>query len=76
MQHKYGACVASRFSGAEDVLNQLTNSSKKHLLVFEDGDIGGGRDCGPTSFHGFLGIENQVVAAISEWMFKAVGEKN
>jgi hypothetical protein len=29
VQHKYGACVASRFSGAEDVLNQLTNSSKK-----------------------------------------------
>jgi len=76
VHHKYDACVASPFSGAEDVLNQLTNSSKKHLLVFEDGDIGGGRDCGPTSFHGFLGIENQVVAAISEWMFKAVGEKN
>ena len=76
VQHKYDACFVSPFSGAEDVLNQLTNSSKKHLLVFEDGDIGDGRDCGPTTFHGFLGIENQVVAAISEWMFKAVGEKS
>jgi hypothetical protein len=76
VQHKYGACVASPFSGAEDVLNQLTNSSKKHLLVFEDGDIGDDRDCGPTTFHGFLGIEKQVVATISDWMFKAIREKN
>ena len=76
VHHKYDACFVSPFFGAKDVFNQLTNSSKKHLLVFEDGDIGDDRDCGPTTFHGFLGIEKQVVATISDWMFKAIREKN
>jgi hypothetical protein len=76
VHHRHDACHVSPSSGAENIFKQLTNSSKKHLLLFEDGDIGSGRDCGATTFHGFLGIEKQVVATIFDWMFKAIREKN
>lgn len=76
VHHKYDLCHVSPISGAEAVFEHLTNPSKKHLLLFEKGDIGYDRDCGPTTFHGFLGIEKQVVAAIAEWMFKAARMKN
>ena len=75
VHHKYDPCRVSPSSGAENVFEQLMHSSKKHLLLFEKGDIGNGRDCGSNSHHGFLGIEKKVVFAMTEWMFKAVGKK-
>ena len=75
VHHKNDLCHVSPSSGAQDVFESLTHSSKKHILLFEKGEIGEGRACGATTFHGFLGIEKQVVGAMTEWMFKAVGEK-
>jgi len=44
--------------------------------LFESDDPGFGRDCGPTTPHGFLGIEKRVVFAMTEWMLNAVGNTN
>ena len=76
VHHKHDRCHVTPFSGARDVFEQLTNSSKKYLLSFENGTNGSGRDCGPISYHGFLGIEKKVVSAMTEWMLKAIGKKN
>jgi hypothetical protein len=76
VHHRHDACHVSPSSGAEDIFKQLTDSSQQHLLLFENGDTGSGRDCGATTFHGFLGIEKKVVSTISDWMFKAIKEKN
>ena len=72
VHHENDQCVASPPSGAEELIGSLTHSPKKHVLLFKKGESGYGRDCGPTSPHGFLGIENQVVGAMTDWMFKAV----
>ena len=75
VHHKNDQCHVSPSSGAQDVFESLTHSSKKHILLFEKGEIGEGSDCGARTFHGFLGIEKQVVGAMTEWMFEAAREK-
>ena len=75
VHNKSDLCHVSPSYGAEVVFKQLTQSLKKNLLLFEHGDVSYGRDCGPTTPHGFLGIEKKVIFAMTEWMFKAVGKK-
>ena len=75
VHNKSDLCHVSPSYGAEVVFKQLTQSSKKHLLLFEHDDVSYGRDCGPTTPHGFLGIEKKVVFAMTEWMLNAVGNK-
>jgi len=72
VHHKYDQCFVSPFSGAKKVFEGLSSSSNRHLLSFDNGEIGSGRECGPTTFHGFLGIENQVIGDISEWIIQAI----
>lgn len=76
VHHKHDPRRVSPFSGAENVFAQLTHSSEKHLLAFEQGYVGNARDCGSGSHHGFIGIEKKVVFAMTEWMLKAVRKKN
>ena len=72
VHHENDLCWGSPVYGAEELVRYLTHSPKKHVLLFKGGESGSGRDCGPISPHGFLGIENQVVEAMTDWMFKAL----
>ena len=60
MHHEDDECSASPARYATEIMYALNNSSKKKILWFREGDAGDGRHCGPTSPHGFLGIEDNV----------------
>jgi len=68
-------CHVSPSYGAGVVFKQLTQSSKKHLFLYENGDVSYGRDCGPTTPHGFLGIEKKAILDMTALMFKVLGKK-
>lgn len=72
VHHEDDGCSASPARYATEIMYALNNSSKKKILWFREGDAGDGRHCGPTSPHGFLGIEDKVIGTMSDWMFKAI----
>ena len=72
VHHENDQCGSSPADGAKELMSALANSPKRQMLLYEKGESGNSEDCGPTSPHGFLGIENQVVSAITDWMFNAV----
>lgn len=74
VHHENDVCIASPPSGTNAIFNALTNAPKKHVLLFNEGNYGYGRDCGATTPHGFLGIEREVVSAITTWMLKATDD--
>ena len=54
-------------TGARDIKAALTGSKAAELMEFTGGS-GSGKECGATSHHGFLEIEQKVVDAISLWI--------
>lgn len=60
-------CRHSPVSGAAPALVTLTNASAKELLLVSGGDSRGD-PCGALSHHGYLGIENQVMAPVVAWI--------
>jgi hypothetical protein len=49
-------------------LHTLTAAPVAEELAFEGGGPPHGDPCGPTHFHGYIGIEERVVARIAEWI--------
>jgi len=74
VHHEDDGCSASPAMYVKEIMDALNNSPKKKILWFQGGERGDGRDCGPISPHGFLGIEDKVIGTMSDWMFKAIGE--
>ena len=73
--------VMSRREGTEQVflfmkvkrpvaphMKSLKNAPKVEQIAFEGGLRGGGRHCDGSGPHGFLGIEDEVVRAIGNWI--------
>ena len=48
--------------------SRLTKSPKVGVMKPTGGEAGRGRACGATSHHGFLGVEDEVVGRIAEWI--------
>jgi predicted alpha/beta-hydrolase family hydrolase len=61
-------CVACPFSKVPGVMDKLTRVPRKELIPFTGGDPPQGDPCEALSRHGFLGIEDPVVAAIARWI--------
>lgn len=68
VHHKSDSCRASPYSGAKTIAKKLKSSRKVEVLAFEGGDPPGSGACDALSYHGFLGIEDEVVKAIAEWI--------
>ncbi|MEJ2143158.1 MAG: alpha/beta hydrolase, partial [Gammaproteobacteria bacterium] len=49
------------------IAEQMTNAKIKEIKFFSGGYTEG-RKCGPQSYHGFLGIEDEVVQYIARWV--------
>lgn len=67
VQHEEDKCRVTPPSGAKEIFDKLTNVKSKDLKFFTGGETKG-KDCGPNSYHGFLGIEEEVVKYISDWI--------
>lgn len=60
-------CRSAPFSGAQLGVTQLANAPA-HELIAVSGGIAKGPPCEAMSRHGYLGIEQQVVPAILQWI--------
>jgi dienelactone hydrolase len=70
-------CWATPFDDVEKLKRWLKGSPKVEVLAFAGGDRPRSDPCEAMSYHGFLGLEGQVVRAITDWIRAArAGEKS
>jgi len=62
------ACGACPFGEAEGLLSRLDHAPRKELIAFSGGDPPRSDPCEALSRHGYIGIEDKVVAAIAGWI--------
>jgi hypothetical protein len=65
--HREDGCRVCLFADVPPVLERLTATPRKELMVF-DGGISVGDPCEARAYHGFNGIEREVIARIAAWI--------
>ena len=65
--HREDGCRVCLFTDVPPVLERLTATPRKELMVF-DGGISVGDPCEARAYHGFNGIEREVIARIAAWI--------
>ena len=68
VHHEDDGCVVCDFFVAKQLPEKLVNASRVEFISFSGGKPARSRACGPLSKHGFFGIEEKVVDAISTWI--------
>jgi hypothetical protein len=61
-------CVLCPFGDVPDLLERFRSAPRKQLIAFQGGAPPISEPCEALSRHGYLGIEDQVVAAIADWI--------
>ena len=69
VHHKQDGCKICPFAATENVMAKLIAAPRKVLLAFEGGENRGAA-CEARAYHGFNGIEREVVSGIAEWILK------
>lgn len=67
VHHKQDGCKHCAYAELPRLMDKLSASPRKELLTF-DGGKNRGDPCEPFAYHGFNGIEKEVVAKIAEWI--------
>jgi len=67
VHHKEDGCELCRYVDLSRLTEKLTNAPRKELLTFEGGK-NRGDPCEAMAYHGFNGIEENVVRKISDWL--------
>ena len=65
--HREDSCRVCRFSDMPRLMDRLTTPPRRELLAFEGG-ISEGDPCEARAYHGFNGIEREVVQRIAAWI--------
>jgi pimeloyl-ACP methyl ester carboxylesterase len=68
VHHKQDDCMVTPYEMAVALMRSLTQAPKKDLLTFTGGDLSVLDPCEEMSYHGFLGLDAEVVAAIASWI--------
>jgi pimeloyl-ACP methyl ester carboxylesterase len=68
VRHRDDGCLVSSPAGADRVLARLERAPVRRLLEFAGGAPARSSPCEAFSAHGYLGIEDQVIAAIAAWI--------
>ncbi|WP_293759738.1 alpha/beta hydrolase [uncultured Aquitalea sp.] len=71
IQHRQDACSESLLANLQPVVDGLSQSSARELLVMEGGQDRGD-PCQPWAWHGYNGIEERVVTQAAEWIRRHV----
>lgn len=66
--HTEDGCRKTPPEGSEEIADMLVNSKKVEVKMFSGGDEPISKPCKAMSYHGFLGIENDVVSHISNFI--------
>jgi predicted alpha/beta-hydrolase family hydrolase len=75
VHHKKDDCVLTPYELAVALMRSLTQAPKKELISFTDGDLSVLDPCEPMSYHGFMGLDTEVVTAIASWIKGTVTPK-
>lgn len=67
VHHKNDGCSHCSFDLVPSVMNKLTASSSKEMLMIEGGQAKGD-PCNAFGYHGYNGVETDVVTKISNWI--------
>jgi len=65
--HKLDGCGFCNYRDLPKLMDKLTAVPRKELLTFEGG-MNRGDPCDAMAYHGFNGIEQEVVAKVAEWI--------
>lgn len=68
MHHERDACRTCRPYEAKDIVGKLVNSPVKKWMPVSGGGDPSGDPCGPLHYHGYIGMEPQVVGLIADWI--------
>lgn len=68
VHNREDACVLCPFSDASDLLEHFKSAPRKQLIAVQGGDPPMSEPCEALSRHGYVGIEDKVVAAIADWI--------
>jgi hypothetical protein len=69
VHHVNDGCSHCPYAGVSRLMEKLVNSPKKQLLPIKGG-TSQGDPCEAYSYHGFNGVESDVVKKISQWMLE------
>jgi pimeloyl-ACP methyl ester carboxylesterase len=67
VHHKQDGCALCRYGDLPKLMDKLSAVPRKELFTFEGG-TNQGDPCEAKAYHGFNGIEREVVARIAEWI--------
>lgn len=65
--HREDSCRVCRYSDVPRLMDKLTTPPRKELITFEGG-ISVGDPCEARAYHGYNGIEREVVQRIAAWI--------
>lgn len=69
VHHEQDGCRFCSFSDVQLLMNKLANTPRSELLAFRGG-VSRGDPCEAFAYHGFNGIEQEVIGQIAAWIFK------
>lgn len=68
VHHEQDGCKHCAFQGASAMMTKFSAAPRKQLLTFIGGSSSG-NPCEPQSYHGFNGLDADVVGKIADWIF-------
>ncbi len=72
VHNELDACRLCKPSNASRILEGLTNAPIKKLVLVKGGGPPSGKECTSTHWHGFVGMQKEVVSLITDWIKKPV----
>jgi pimeloyl-ACP methyl ester carboxylesterase len=69
IHHEHDGCKYCSFSGLPALMDKLVNSPRSQLISFTGG-VSRGDPCEAMAFHGFNGIEQNVVQQTADWILQ------
>ena len=68
MHHVNDQCFVTPYGGVQPLLQELSGTGKLKALAIQGGSTPIGDPCDALHFHGFIGIEDAVVARMAHWI--------
>jgi hypothetical protein len=69
VHHEKDGCKLCAYSQIPRLMDKLSSTPKKELMTFKGGEDRGD-PCEALAYHGFNGLEKDVVAKIAEWIIR------
>jgi pimeloyl-ACP methyl ester carboxylesterase len=75
VHHKKDSCSITSLDEISEVMKNLTQAPRVELITFDGGEPPQSEPCEARSYHGFFGIDAEVVSAIVTWIKSFAAEK-